>query len=127
MEKEYMDSKAECEGCHEQVYAITLDNKYGPWLCDYCRLKRKKEILNKEEEESMSEQKASLGRIVQYTSLQAKDDAGNPAVQAAIVTRVRDEDKACLTIFYPSGTFVKNEVPYSEAPAPGCWHWPARV
>ncbi len=67
-----------------------------------------------------------LGEIVHYTSLQAVDEVGAPADQAAIVTRVREDGQVALHIFYPSGTFVKDNVPYSETSQPGHWHSPQK-
>lgn len=75
----------------------------------------------------MPEKKVCIGRIVRYISLQAKDEGGNPQEQAAIVTKVGEGEKVSLGIFYPMGYFTKPEVPYSETPKPGHWHWPPTV
>lgn len=71
-----------------------------------------------------AEIKPTLGRIVIYTNF--GNDQHEPEQQAAIVTRVREEDKVCLHIFYPQGDFHKDEVPYSEEYARGHWSWPKR-
>ncbi len=66
-----------------------------------------------------------VGQIVHYTSLQAVEDDGSPSIQPAIVTRIRSADgKTALHIFYPKGSFVKDDVPYAEGGKPGCWHLP---
>ena len=39
-------SKVECEGCNELVRPIDLDKRFGPWLCDKCRKKRKTPSCN---------------------------------------------------------------------------------
>jgi hypothetical protein len=67
-----------------------------------------------------------IGDIVYYTSVQAKDADGVSAVQAAIVTRVRPDGKAALHIFYPSGTYVKDQVPFSDISKPGHWNLPIK-
>jgi len=74
-------------------------------------------------------QQPSLGRIVLYTNL--GDAAGKypPEQQPAIITRVRDAEKGivCLHIFYPTGQFDRDDVPFSETFEKGCWSWPPRV
>ena len=75
--------------------------------------------------------KPTVGRIVQYTNLGDRDGKYPPEIQAAIITRVRDEGKVCLHIFYPTGQFDMDNVPFTEAKpgsedARGHWAWPPR-
>ena len=67
----------------------------------------------------------TLGMIVHYTNLGDKDGRYPPEQQAAIITRVRtispdfsglegDVSTVCLHIFYPTGQFDMDNVPYSE-------------
>lgn len=69
-------------------------------------------------------QKVSVGRIVHYTNLGDKDGKYPPEQQAAIVTRVHDNDVVGLHIFYPTGQFDMNEVPFSANYERGHWSWP---
>jgi hypothetical protein len=79
------------------------------------------------------EMKPSVGRIVHYTNLGDKDGRYPPEQQAAIITRVNqtgeagDKDKVSLHIFYPTGQFNMEGVPFSETYERGHWSWPARV
>ncbi len=93
------------------------------------------------------DQKPSIGRIVHYTNL---GDAGGkypPSVQAAIITGVYREaptDESGLEpanapgdapdamlvdlhIFYRTGQFDMQRVPWAFAPTRGYWNWPPRV
>lgn len=66
----------------------------------------------------------TIGRIVHYTNLGDKDGKYPPEQQAAIVTRVRVNGNVGLHIFYPTGQFDMDNVPYSEEYQRGCWSWP---
>ena len=50
--------------------------------------------------------------IVLYTNLGDKDDEYPPEQQPAVITRINDDDTCALTIFYPTGTFMMNDVAY---------------
>lgn len=86
--------------------------------------------------------KPSVGRIVHYT-IGDRDGKYPPEVQAAIVTKItrdeqiampkHDEDfyKVTLHIFYPTGQFDRENVPFTTATAGseearGKWSWPER-
>ncbi len=69
----------------------------------------------------------SVGRIVHYTNLGDKDGKYPPEQQAAIITRVRDDGKVALHIFYPTGAFDMDNVPYSQGYARGHWSWTPKV
>jgi len=69
----------------------------------------------------------TVGRIVHYTNLGDKDGKYPPETQAAIITKVYSEVTVALTIFYKTGFFLMDSVPYSEEPARGHWSWPPRV
>lgn len=69
----------------------------------------------------------SIGRIVHYTNLGDKDGRYPPETQAAIITKVNEDDTVALKIFYPTGIFDMPRVPFSEEPARGHWNWPPRV
>lgn len=71
-------------------------------------------------------EKVTVGRIVHYTNLGDKDGKYPPEQQAAIVTRVRDGGLVALHIFYPTGQFDMDNVPFSESYERGHWSWPAR-
>lgn len=81
--------------------------------------------------------KPTIGRIVHYTNLGDKDGKYPPEQQAAIITKVlpiasaegaRDEDQYLISlhIFYPTGQFDMQVVPFSEEYARGHWTWPPR-
>ncbi len=70
--------------------------------------------------------KPSIGRIVHYTSLGSADGKYPPEQQAAIITRVRDCDEVALHIFYPTGQFDMDNVPFSEDCERGHWSWPVK-
>lgn len=75
----------------------------------------------------------TVGRIVNYTNLGDKDGKYPPEQQAAIVTKVvqpmnesvmsESDVKVSLTIFYPTGTFMMADVPYSQEYKRGHWSW----
>mgnify|MGYP000022203371 CR=1 FL=1 len=75
--------------------------------------------------------KPTVGRIVHYTNLGDKDGKYPPEQQAAIITRVRGSDPAgmnvALHIFYPTGQFDMDNVPFSETYERGHWSWPPKV
>lgn len=86
--------------------------------------------------------KPTVGRIVHYTNLGDKDGKYPPEQQAAIVTKVVNADgeppvgttsdtesnyKVSLHIFYPTGDFYMQDVPFSETYARGHWSWPPKV
>lgn len=68
----------------------------------------------------------TVGRIVHYTNLGDKEDRYPAEQQAAIVTRVRDEKRVALHIFYPTGQFDMDNVPFSPTYKRGHWSWPKR-
>jgi hypothetical protein len=68
----------------------------------------------------------STGMAMDLPKIGDKDADGVSAVQAAIVTRVRPDGKAALHIFYPSGTYVKDQVPFSDISKPGHWNLPIK-
>lgn len=78
--------------------------------------------------------KPTVGRIVHYTNLGDKDGRFPPEQQAAIITKVvpvtgKTEETAyqvSLHIFYPTGEFYMQDVPFSETYERGHWSWPAR-
>lgn len=76
--------------------------------------------------------KPTVGRIVHYTNLGDKDGRFPPEQQAAIITKVEfgnmtnPEPKVSLHIFYPTGQFDMQNVPYSEKYERGHWTWPPR-
>lgn len=70
--------------------------------------------------------KPTVGRIVHYTNLGDSENRYPPEQQAAIVTRVRDGDRVALHIFYPTGQFDMDNVPFSEEYERGHWSWPKR-
>lgn len=96
-------------------------------------------------------QKPSIGRIVHYTNLGDKDGKYPPEVQAAIITGVYrelhgtaaqieghlhaanklgdtpDSMFADIRIFYRTGEFLMQKVPFAVEPTRGHWNWPPRV
>ncbi len=98
--------------------------------------------------------KPTIGRIVHYTNLGDKDGKYPPEVQSAMVTgvyalpkdaepskiyndmravpanqvgAVPDSMLVDLRIFYRSGEFIMQKVPFSESPERGHWNWPPKV
>lgn len=87
--------------------------------------------------------KPTVGRIVLYTNLGDKDGRYPPEQQAAIITKVTEADvevpthafsdqiewryEVSLTIFYPTGIFQMQNVPYSAEFERGHWTWPPTV
>ena len=97
--------------------------------------------------------KPSVGRIVHYTNLGDADGRYPPEQQAAVITKVvkRSEDAlgeieraldeadpkyldddergydVSLHIFYTTGSFDMQKVPFSAEYARGHWTWPPRV
>lgn len=85
--------------------------------------------------------KPTVGRIVHYTNLGDKDGRYPPEQQAAIITKVTELEsgkgylgtneesfyKVSLHIFYPTGEFNMQDVPYSEVYERGHWSWPAKT
>ncbi len=76
--------------------------------------------------------KPTVGRIVHYTNLGDKDGKYPPEQQASIVTGVYAEGpedhrmRADLHIFYRTGDFLMQAVPFSEEYQRGHWSWPKR-
>jgi len=70
--------------------------------------------------------KPTIGRIVHYTNLGDKEDRYPAEQQAAIITRVRDDGRVALHIFYPTGQFDMDNVPFSDTCERGHWSWPKR-
>ena len=79
--------------------------------------------------------KPSIGRIVHYVNLGDKDGKYPPESQAAIITGVVSHETdtgggapfVSLTIFYRTGIFTMDRVPWSEKPERGHWSWPPLV
>lgn len=81
--------------------------------------------------------KPTVGRIVHYTNLGDKDGRYPPEQQAAIVTgiypRPNQEQLASpdmrvdLHVFYRTGDFFMEAVPFSETYERGHWTWPPKV
>jgi hypothetical protein len=69
----------------------------------------------------------TVGRIVHYMNLGDADGKYPPETQAAIITKVHDDDCVCLCIFYPTGFFFMQAVERSDEPKRGHWNWPPRV
>lgn len=69
----------------------------------------------------------TIGRIVHYTSLGDSEAKYPPETQAAIITRVYSDVTVALKIFYKTGLFDMDSVPFSEEPKRGHWSWPPRV
>lgn len=77
----------------------------------------------------------TVGRIVHYTNLGDKDGKYPPEQQAAIVTKVTPvpalpegavEECCCkvsLHVFYPTGGFDMQDVPFSFGYERGHWSW----
>ncbi len=82
--------------------------------------------------------KPTVGRIVHYTNLGDADGKYPPEQQAAIITAVKtkpdvvsaadDEDGylVSLCIFYKTGQFWMEIVPFSAEYQRGHWTWPVR-
>lgn len=83
----------------------------------------------------------TVGRIVHYTNLGDSDGKYPPEQQAAIITKVVGvEDphnhkhecsevcaKVSLCIFYSTGSFFMQDVPFSATYKRGCWTWPPKL
>lgn len=81
--------------------------------------------------------KPTVGRIVHYTNLGDKDGRYPPEQQAAIITKVvpavasveapqEDCFSVSLHIFYATGDFYMQDVPFSQSYERGHWTWPPR-
>lgn len=75
----------------------------------------------------MAEQKPSVGRIVHYTNLGDKDGKYPAETQAALITAVHPDNTVSLKIFYRTGIFDMDPVPFSDTPRRGHWNWPPRA
>lgn len=85
------------------------------------------------------QQPPSIGRIVHYTNLGDADGKYPPSTQAALITAVHEAPAGTpvesapsglivdLHIFYRTGQFDMQAVPFSETPKRGHWNWPPRV
>ncbi len=74
----------------------------------------------------------SVGRIVHYTSLGDSEGKFPSEVQAALITKVNQDDTVALSVFYTTGTFHMLRVPKTDAvagqpAARGHWNWPERI
>lgn len=70
----------------------------------------------------------TVGRIVHYTNLGDKDGKYPPEAQAAIITGVNSNGTVALKIFYKTGVFDMQAVPFSQKPLTrGHWNWPPRA
>jgi len=71
--------------------------------------------------------KPTIGRIVHYTNLGDKEDRYPPEAHPAIITDVYNDLYVALHIFYKTGQFDMDSVPYSDTPMNrGHWNWPPR-
>ena len=75
--------------------------------------------------------KPSIGRIVHYTNLGDRDGKFPVTVQAALITKLNDDDTVALHVFYPTGHFDLAAAQFTEAvagseEARGKWSWPVR-
>jgi hypothetical protein len=80
----------------------------------------------------------TVGRIVHYTNLGDADGKYPPEQQAAIITKVTGEEgehpamveeknySVSIHIFYPTGQFDMQDVPFSNQYKRGHWSWPSR-
>jgi hypothetical protein len=82
--------------------------------------------------------KPTVGRIVHYTNLGDKDGRYPPEQQAAIITGVHNAPEGAepidaskpmgmnvdIHIFYRTGQFDMQNVPFSETYERGHWSWP---
>lgn len=74
----------------------------------------------------------TVGRIVHYTNLGDRDGKFPPEVQAALITGINQDGTVALHIFYKTGQFDMQAVPFTEAAAGsedarGKWAWPAKA
>ena len=76
----------------------------------------------------------SLGRIVMYTNLGDSEGRYPPEDHPAIVTGVQETNEpgtpgpfVSLHIFYKTGQFDMDSVPYSPEQKRGHWRWPDRI
>ena len=87
----------------------------------------------------MSEQKASVGRIVHYVSYGTPGGEYTSQCRAAVVTEVIEgTDAVGLAVLNPTGMFFNSPIAYDPGHAGqtprhpmvylgGTWHWPERV
>lgn len=82
----------------------------------------------KEQFESRTGSPPRVGLTVLYTNLGDKDGKYPPEQQAAIITRVRDglAGTVALHIFYPTGQFDMDNVPYADTYERGHWTFAPR-
>ena len=74
----------------------------------------------------MSEQKATVGRIVHYVSYGTPGGEFKPECRAAIVAGAEDfGGRAALAVLNPTGMFF-NTCGHDEGKSGGTWHWPER-
>jgi len=76
--------------------------------------------------------KPTVGRIVHYTNLGDADGKYPPEQQAAIITKVTpdvnsSEYNVSLHIFYSTGQFDMQNVPFSAEYKRGHWSWPPKL
>lgn len=79
----------------------------------------------------------TVGRIVHYTSLGDADGKYPAEQQAAIITGVKKHDGVethqedlydiWLRVFYKTGDFFMEKVPYSPEYRRGHWTWPPKA
>ena len=76
----------------------------------------------------------TVGRVVHYTNLGDADGRYPPEPQAAIITKAVDnglDDEnsfdVSLHIFYTTGQFDMQKVPFSAEYKRGHWSWPPRT
>lgn len=77
--------------------------------------------------------KPTVGRIVHYRSYGTPGGEYAPECRAAVVTKVYwnsvdsgIEEMVSLAVLNPEGMFFNQDVPFSERPVGGTWHWPER-
>lgn len=84
-------------------------------------------LVGSEQEQKVSSQKPSVGRIVHYQSFGTPGGEYKSVPRAAVVTQVNDDGSVGLCILNPTGQFFNPVTQYSEEPKPGCWNWPPKV
>ena len=75
----------------------------------------------------MAGQVPSIGRVVHYVAYGTPGGEYLPEHRAAIITEVGLGGHAGLCVLNPTGMFFNRDVPYSEEPKGGTWHWPEYV
>ena len=71
----------------------------------------------------------SVGRTVHYVSFGTPGGEFQSQCRAAVITEVDPEEPGLIgaAVLNPTGLFFQQDLPYSEEPRGGTWHWPERV